>query len=435
MLAASDAFPVGIFLDAERHYSDLLGQVRKLAADSRVATYLVGGPVRDHLLGVPMHDLDIAVVGSAPALAQKLADSVGGRLTVHPRFGTATVRTPEGSRAIDFVTARRETYARPGALPDVEPGTIIDDLGRRDFTINAMAIPIGGEDSALVDPHNGRADLDTGIIRTLHPNSFQDDPTRIFRAIRYEQRFGFRIADATLADIEAALGGGALGTISGPRIDNELGHMISEAAPLPALRRATELGALAAIHPSMPTAAHWDRLEGWSSVPPGAPADGRKWPACWDAALFWTLTADQVASSAMKNPYRTRRARYIDTLKHRLSDLTVQGLTPSEVCALLDDPSSENFEPYALTVALAFAEPEAAERIRRYLTEWRDVKPLLRGSDLLELGVPVGPGVGEALTALRKARLDGVTNSRRDERDLVLQWVPRDGGRSRQSAN
>ncbi|MXZ90982.1 MAG: CCA tRNA nucleotidyltransferase [Chloroflexi bacterium] len=427
MLADPDASTVGIFLNADAPIADLLRQVQKLAGDSGVSAYLVGGPVRDHLLGAPIKDLDIAVVGSAPSLAEKLADTLGGRVTVHPRFHTATVYLPGGLPWVDLVTARRETYSRPGALPDVTPGTIADDLARRDFTINAMAIPLCGDNRDLVDPHNGRADLAAGVIRTLHPNSFLDDPTRMFRAVRYEQRFGFRIDDATLTDMQSALASGAMVTLSGPRIDNELGRIVREPSPLPALRRATELGLLAAIHPAMPTMAHWDALAGWSSVPPGAEPADREWPICWDAALFWTLDGEQVASLAMKNPERTRCARYVDLLKPRLPFLAVDGLTPSNVCALLENSASSFSMPFtqpaALTVALAFAEPTAAQNIRRYLTEWQDVKPLLDGSDLLALGVPEGPAVGELLEALRNARLDRETRNRRDERFFVLRRV------------
>lgn len=423
MLAASDASTVGIFLDTDPRRQAVCDAVRRLAVDAGIAAYLVGGPVRDHLLGAPVKDLDIAVVGSAPSLAGKLVDALGGRLTVHPRFRTATVWLPD-SISVDLVTARRETYSRPGALPDVELGTIADDLGRRDFAINAMAIPLSGDDSDLVDPHNGRADLEAGIVRTLHRDSFVDDPTRLFRAVRYEQRFGFRIDDATLADMRSALDAGAMNTVSGPRIDNELGRLISERDPLPGLRRATELGLLAAIHPAMPTMEHWDALDGWSSVVPGAQPADLEWPASWDAALFWTMTHDQVASLAMKNPYRTRRCRYVDMLKEGMPMLSADGLLPSEVCAFLDYPRPEASAGHALTVALAFAEPVAAERIRRYLTEWQDLQPHLRGSDLLEMGVPEGPAVGAALKELRKARLDGVTRTRQDEGAFALQWVP-----------
>ena len=429
MLAAPDASTVGIFLNADAPIADLLRQVQKLAGDSGVSAYLVGGPVRDHLLGVPIKDLDVSVVGSAPSLARQLADVLGGQLTVHPRFRTATVWVAQDVRTIsvDLVTARRETYSKPGALPDVEPGSIADDLARRDFTINAMAIPLGGDDRDLVDPHNGRADLAAGVIRTLHPQSFQDDPTRIFRAVRYEQRFGFRIDDATLSDIEAALAGGAMSTLSGPRIDNELARIVREPSPLPSLRRATELGLLSAIHPAMPTMAHWDVFTDWPPAWCRALYRNRSSSLPWDTALFWTLTADQIASLALKNPWRARIARYVATLKENLPKLSACGLTPSQVCALLDAPTLDERVPFALsdalTVALAFAEPVAAERIRRYLTEWRYMRPRVDGRSLLQSGVPAGPAVGEALRTLRKAILDGETHSIEDELNLARQWA------------
>ena len=167
-----------------------------------------------------MKDLDISVVGDAPALAERLADSVSGRLTVHHRFGTATV-VSQGV-TVDLVTARRETYRQPGALPDVLPGDIADDLARRDFTVNAMALPLTGSDTRLVDPHGGRADLDAGIIRTLHPGSFRDDPTRMMRAVRYSSRLDFQLADTTVMELQHALAANALSTISADRIRHEL---------------------------------------------------------------------------------------------------------------------------------------------------------------------------------------------------------------------
>ena len=425
MLVAPDASTVGIFLDTDPRRQAVCDAVRRLAADAGMAAYLVGGPVRDHVLGASVKDLDVAVVGSAPSLARKLADTLDGKLTVHPRFRTATVWLPDNI-SIDLVTARRETYSRPGALPDVAPGTIADDLARRDFTINAMAIPICGDDRDLVDLHNGRADLEAGIIRALHRDSFVDDPTRMFRAVRYEQRFGFRIDDATLSDMQSALAAGAMATVTGPRIDKELRRITREPSPLPALRRATELGLLTAVHPAMPTAEHWRKFEEWSSVAPGAHSAECRSPTFWDVALFWTMTGDQVASLGLKDPGRTKIARYVETLKESLPELLADRLAPSEVCALLDDPTLDKLPfavPQALTVALAFAEPLAAERIRRYLTEWRDLRPRVNGTFLLQSGVPAGPAIGEALRALRKARLDGETHSVEDEQRIAQEWA------------
>ena len=163
--------------------------------------YLVGGTVRDILLGEPSFDVDIAVEGDAIAFAQSLAEALGGRMRAHDKFGTAVVLYGDDER-IDVVTARTESYESPGALPTVAPGSIEDDLFRRDFTINAIAVSLRGDEKGrVVDPFAGRTDLEAGRIRVLHDRSFLDDPTRIFRAVRYENRYGFRMDEhtATLA--------------------------------------------------------------------------------------------------------------------------------------------------------------------------------------------------------------------------------------------
>jgi tRNA nucleotidyltransferase (CCA-adding enzyme) len=386
---------------------DVLNTVQRLAKDLEVEAYVVGGPVRDQLLGIPYNDLDITVAGSALPLAERLATAVGGRLTVHQRFGTATVSMPDF--AIDLVTARSESYYHPGALPQVRVGTVADDLARRDFTINAMAASITDESLALVDPHGGRADLEAGLVRTLHPLSFVDDPTRIFRAIRYEQRFSFRIEDQTLNELRHAVEHGALATLTGDRIRHELERIFNEASPLPALRRAGELGALSAVHPALGHA-HLEGLGDWSAT-----------PLSWAAALVWPLSAEQGASLATRLNAPADLVRTLEDtalLKSRQPQLAEAGLLPSGVCAQVDGLS-----PDALAAATRLAESVVGERVERYLSEWWSVAPLLRGTDLLELGVPSGPAVGDALRALRQARLDGLTRDRHDEEQLARQWA------------
>lgn len=386
---------------------DVLNTVQRLAKDLEVEAYVVGGSVRDQLLGIPYNDLDITVAGSALPLAERLATAVGGRLTVHQRFGTATVSMPDF--AIDLVTARSESYYHPGALPQVRAGTVADDLARRDFTINAMAASITDESLALVDPHGGRADLEAGLVRTLHPLSFVDDPTRIFRAIRYEQRFSFRIEDQTLNELRHAVEHGALATLTGDRIRHELERIFNEASPLPALRRAGELGALSAVHSALGHT-HLEGLGDWSAT-----------PLSWAAALVWPLSAEQGASLATRLNAPADLVRTLEDtalLTARQPQLAEAGLLPSGVCAQLDGLS-----PDALAAAMRLAEPVVGERVERYLSEWWSVAPLLRGTDLLELGVPSGPAVGEALRALRQARLDGLTHDRHDEEKLARQWA------------
>ena len=210
--------------------------------------YLVGGTVRDILLGEPSFDVDIAVEGDAIAFARSLAEALDGRVRAHDKFGTAVVLYGDDER-VDVVTARTESYESPGALPTVAPGSIEDDLFRRDFTINAMAASLAGDDRGqLVDPFEGRADLEAGRIRVLHDRSFLDDPTRIFRAIRYENRYGFRMDEhtATLAHDAVALG--HVHDLSGARMREELIALFEEGDVDHSIPRLAELGVEQAIH-------------------------------------------------------------------------------------------------------------------------------------------------------------------------------------------
>jgi tRNA nucleotidyltransferase (CCA-adding enzyme) len=396
--------------DAVDGHRFILDPVARIADDSGFKAYLVGGPVRDRLLGAPITDLDITVVGDATAVAARLAADINGRLTVHQRFGTATVAA--GSVTIDLVTARRETYRSPGALPDVEPGDIQDDLARRDFTINAMAMALPGLTEELVDPHGGKSDLDAGLIRLLHPGSFHDDPTRILRALRYAARFGFAIDAETARIMSEALADRALATLTGDRLRHELGRTLQESEPLAALRLAQDCGALQAIHPAL-TASHLAEAGGERAA-----------PLTWLAALVWPLSANEGAalSSRLNTPSDwTRVITDTATIRGMAPALGAAGwdtLKPSDVCALLD-----GLAPDALRGATMMAGREAADRIARYLSEWWSVAPRLRGNDLLALEVPAGPTVGEALRELRKARLDGVTHSVQDEENLARRWA------------
>src|SRR3954447_10430159 len=162
------------------------------ALEGLAPAWLVGGAVRDLLLGAASVDLDVAIEGDAREVARELAARLGGEAVEHERFGTATVRAD--ALTVDLASPRRESYAHPGALPEVEPAPLDEDLARRDFTVNAMAAALDSERlGELRDPHGGRGDLEAGVIRVLHPKSFIDDPTRLLRAVRYEARFGFRM--------------------------------------------------------------------------------------------------------------------------------------------------------------------------------------------------------------------------------------------------
>jgi tRNA nucleotidyltransferase (CCA-adding enzyme) len=213
--------------------------------------YLVGGAVRDLMLAGEHVDLDLAVEGDARAVARELAQRLGGEAVEHERFGTATVRAGD-ELAVDLATTRRESYAEPGALPDVEPAGLAEDLGRRDFTINAMAVGLSGGDlGVLHDPYAGRNDLEHGVIRVLHGQSFVDDPTRLLRALRYEARFGFRMDEQTERLAREAAAGEGFATVSGPRVRDELLDLLGEPGAPAAVERMHELGLDRALHPSL----------------------------------------------------------------------------------------------------------------------------------------------------------------------------------------
>ena len=408
----------------------LLKALRRWAAGQAAPVYLVGGPVRDLLLGGPAQDLDFAVVGDAPALARQLAIELEGRAVVHSRFGTATLTA--GSARVDLVTARREVYPRPGGLPQVFPGTIYDDLARRDFAVNAMAWPLTGKEPGLLAPHGGAADLNRRLIRILHPASFSDDPTRLLRAARYEQRLGFCLERDTESRLRAAIDQGCLHTVSGDRLRHELARIFAESKPGPPLLRAAELGILSAIHPAWGNAAG---LRQWAESGPAIVLEtGLSNPAerlTWLAALAYPLSEGEGAGLISRlNMPKSWAAVVRDTLALREQEkaLAARALPASRLCQMLAGRS-----PAAVAAVVGLTESAAAGRaLRRYLTELRQIVPALRGEDLLAMGVPPGPPVGAVLAQLRAARQDGQVTDAADEKQWVARWL-RAGGYSLES--
>ncbi|MEE9198261.1 MAG: hypothetical protein V3U26_00530 [Dehalococcoidia bacterium] len=398
--------------------SSELWQLVKRAGETGAAQgqplYLVGGRVRGLLLGLGDGDMDLVVEGDALAVAQGLADEHGGEVVAHPRFGTAKYR--QGDLTIDLATARSEVYPRPGALPQVRPGPIDADLTRRDFTINAMALHLSPPQiGRLLDPFNGRGDLEGGLIRILHPASFIDDATRIMRALRYEQRLGFRLEERTeellLRDISY------LETVGVDRLRHELELILREERPEPALARAHELGVLRQIHSSL-------RADDWlaqiyrearsSGAPPSI--------GLYLALLVYRLTPQDALDFLQR--YRFTReqeqiVRDLHKLDSRRGSLEEPSLTPSGIYALLDGLSLDALEAFRL----ACGPGRAAQRVRLYLTDLRDVRPSLDGHQLKALGVAPGPEMGRLLKELRNARLDGRVRSEEEEVSLVQEWL------------
>jgi tRNA nucleotidyltransferase (CCA-adding enzyme) len=394
-----------------------LALVRKagaLAAERRLGTYLVGGVVRDVLLGWANSDLDLVVEGDAVELAESLAGEVGGRLVVHRRFGTAKVRT--ANLTIDLAMARAESYARPGALPTVRPGSIQDDLARRDFTVNAMALRLDpGRFGKLVDPFNGQKDLEEKLIRVLHDGSFIDDATRMLRAVRYEQRFGFRLEASTERMLRQNVA--MLRTISGDRIRHELELILKEEHPEKALKRAGELGLLKEVHPSLKGDGRlkkdFEKAREIASPPSSA---------LYFALLTYLLGLKECEDfvARLKMPGAVSRV-ILDTarLRERMPSLDSPDLPPSAIYELLRECSPTS----VLACAVASDSALIRERLHLYLNRWRHVRTSLDGNSLQKLGVPSGPRLGEMLKALHEAKLDGKIRSQEDETELVQHWL------------
>ncbi len=373
--------------------------------------YLVGGTVRDIILGERSFDVDIAVEGDAIALAQALADALGGRVRAHEKFGTAVVVYGDGER-VDVVTARTEFYDAPAALPAVEHASIREDLFRRDFTINAMAVSLkGGDYGRLVDPFGGRADLDAGRIRVLHNLSFIDDPTRIFRAIRYENRYGFRMDDHTAALARGTIEMGLVGDLSSARLRDELVALLEEGEFEHSILRLAELGADKAIHPHL--AADQEAVALLARLRALAQQYEIDVPA-WHLgliALARMLPPDEVYDWLQRLKVRRRDAEQIAAavtvgprLVGRVRDRDVE---PAEVVALAD-----RYSPDAPLFALAL---EDLEPLHEYFRGLRDVRLEVTGNDLAELGLGESPRVGEVLAELRRRKLNGELDGRDSE--------------------
>ena len=395
----------------------ILALIRDVGAAAQGdSLYLVGGVVRDLLLGRSTLDLDLAVEGNAPSLARRLGRLFDGKVVTHPRFGTATFK--QGPVSLDFVTARSETYAKPGALPTVSPGTIQDDLARRDFTINAMAIHLAPERfGELLDPHRGKPDIDQGLIRVLHRESFKDDPTRIWRAIRYEQRLHFTLERRTedLLRSDAPM----MECVSGDRLRHELERILQEERPEKVLCRAEVLGVLDQLVPGL-EGDGW--LAGRFDEARQASPDARPAMALYLALLAWRLEEEKLRQFAERLKFGGEAAKVLkDVLRLRqdLRRLGAPGLQPSATCGLLDP----HYTLVIMAGVLATDSPLVRQRLEAYLADLRFVSPSLDGNDLRAMGVPAGRKLGSLLRALKDARLDGKVATREEEKTLVRQWI------------
>jgi tRNA nucleotidyltransferase (CCA-adding enzyme) len=388
----------------------MLEQIRALPAaqpllerlrDDGPPVYVVGGAVRDVLLGGTPFDLDLVVEGDADALAA----SLGGTVKVHDRFGTSTVILD--GNTYDIARSRRETYASPGALPDVEPASLAEDLLRRDFTVNAIAMALtGGAAGELSAAPRALEDLESRRLRVLHERSFLDDPTRMFRLARYAARLGFAVEPHTRELVSAAIRTGAVGTVSGPRIGAEVRLLAREADPVRGLLALGDLGLERALHPGFGLSDEGQARRALRLLPADARPD----------RLAVALAARGVPVAALPG--------LLDSLAFEAEDRDAIVATATRAEALAHALEAAQ-APSAIAAAAAGAPPELValagalgpeDQAREWLERLRHVRLSIGGRDLLAAGVPEGPEIGRGLRAALAAKLDG----RAGERDQEL---------------
>jgi tRNA nucleotidyltransferase (CCA-adding enzyme) len=416
----------------------LLHAIAEIAHEQHAALYIVGGFVRDLLLNRPSLDFDLVVEGDAIKLARSITHKYGGRVTSHSRFGTAkwrlegstfeTLQAPENQsilplQSLDLVSARTEFYTHPSALPTVERGSIKLDLHRRDFTINTLALRLDGHHyGELHDYWGGLNDLSQGLVRVLHSLSFVDDPTRMLRAVRFEQRFGFRIEKRTLELMQEAIS--LLERVSGDRVRHELNHIMVEPHNSQILEQLGRLHLLEPIHPAL----RWDewlkeRLESLPDQKPDPDWGLDSQAVALDlkrslAYILWFLRltpklAHQV-SERLKMPVELRDIiQAAIGLWHELP--RISGRPTSQIVTRLDEiPALARY-----AVFLATPEPDLRQLLVDYVQRWQKITPVHDGHYLREIGLPPGPAYRTILATLRGAWLDGEITSADQEEALL----------------
>ncbi len=394
---------VGVVIHKIGHEADQKG----------VAVYLVGGTVRDVILGRAHWDVDIVMESNAISFAQDLAQKWGIQVQIYQEFGTATLSWPWGLR-VDCASARREYYPQPGALPIVSQGTLRDDLFRRDFTINAMAIAINRNHCGqLIDECGGLSDLYRKKIRILHEDSFIDDPTRILRAIRFEQRLHFHIEEQTLRLLKQALRKKVFDKVKPPRYFTEFKKMLSQEEPLAYLRRLQSLGAMPCIDPA------WRVDFGLlARVQRRARRlSGIRWLMCLMASaqavngrkLEGILRKFQLNKETVESVVQASRSVRL------LRKLATADLSRSGVYRILKPLHRET----VVYLRMRASERKIMQRIDRYLRYDALAKLDINGQDLQDMGLKPGKAMGAILEKILYRKIDGLAQGQKAQREAV----------------
>jgi len=409
-------------LDAEQ--LALLQEAGKLAQDMGVELYLVGGPVRDLLLQRPQLDLDLVAVGDGLGFARAWAEMLGAPISVHQTFLTGTVTLPEGRR-IDVATARRETYQHPGALPTVQPASIEEDLTRRDFTINALAVALNPDRwGEMHDPRGGQRDLRAGLVRVLHDESFVDDPTRLIRAVGFEVRLGFSLEEHTHQLLQAAIDESALDLISAQRRAEVLLPLLEGESGADVLVRMGELGLLGTMHLGSSLSGELHRK--LAEVPAvlealDAPGTGRAVALARLALVAHdagTAAATLIDYLQLPGQDGASLTQALIALSSPPPELEAASVSPADIYFALQD-----YGLVAIT-ALWINGPAARRRhIQQYWRKLRHIESDITGEDLLAAGAPPGAAFSQALREALRVKLNTPGASPEEQLQAALAYL------------
>ncbi len=412
-----------------KRVQDLLAQLGQVADALNLNVFVVGGFVRDLLMNKNNLDLDVVVEGDGVAFAETFARQNDCRVRCHHKFGTAVLIFPDDFK-IDVASARMEYYLRPGALPDVEHASVKMDLSRRDFTINTLAISLNPDAyGSLLDYYGGQRDIDDKVLRVLHNLSFVEDPTRVFRAVRFEQRLGFKIGKQTEHLLNSAVRLGLMEKVSGHRLFSELFLILNEPRPLPAVSRLARLDVLRQIHPKLTSKIDYSRsfdearrtTDWYDLLYTGQPCE--RW-FCYFMVFTAILDRDEVKNLSerlqlipryreMLNQQRNTALGILKRLESR-----PEGMRPPKSSSLY-----RWFKPLSTEILLFMMAITSQDLVRQwislYITHLRDVQAQFTGHDLETMGFQPGPVYSEILEALLYARLDGRVVSVEDEKAFV----------------
>jgi len=390
-----------------------LGRIGRIGEDAGIQAYAVGGFVRDLILGVPNLDLDVTVEGDGRWFAEMLARKMGGEVISYDRFGTATLSLRESPiERMDVVTARRERYPYPGALPEVEPGTIREDLFRRDFTINAIAMALNpNRFGQIVDLYGGLRDLREGIIRVLHDMSFIDDPTRLFRCVRFETRYDFVVEPHTSSLFRRAVDDEMPFRVSRQRIWHEMRLILAEDLPEKPIKRMREVGLLRFVSPDVDASDETMRLFGGirralDLLRKLGIKDVMDLPLVYFAAMICHFHLDAIRAICREFSLSREEERILMDSKEIL-DVEV-GRSRSEIYRAFEGRSPESL----LFLLAKTGDERVKSSVVEYLKELRHIEPIVSGDDLKKMGLKPGPVFGEILREAFDAQLDGELKSR-----------------------